>query len=221
METGEGLKVEKPLIRRIVASDKFAEVASAQIIAGLENSRYMMSRPENFGLTPDQVGSIPTGAVESWMFTHIGDVWEVANLFTATRLAMAGVNEAFRRVTKKEIPDEACFWASMATSVAIPSLMELNIVPLPWLGEKLNRVSDPADLFGVGVGALVITATHYASKYREPIKKVASLAAARIAEEGRFVAEKFKEFDEKINSLGRPNVTPNITANVDQSDDKE
>lgn len=109
----------------------------------------------------------------------------------------------------------------MATSVAIPSLMELNIMPLPWLGEKLNRVSDPADLFGVGVGALVITTTHYASKYRKPIKRVASLAAARIAEGGRFVAGKFKEFDEKINALGRPKVTPNIAADVDRPDGKE
>ena len=209
------------MIRRIVASNKFAELAAAQIIAGLENSRYLMNRPDSFGLSPDQVGSIPTGAVESWMFHHIGDVWEVANLFTATRLAIAGVNEAFKRVTKKGIPDEACFWASMATSVALPSLMELNIMPLPWLGKKLNSSSDPADLFGIGVGALVITATHYASKYREPIKKVASLAAARIAEGGKVIAGKFKEFDERMNALGRPNVAPNIATEVDQSDKEQ
>lgn len=216
METGEaGTPIEKsPLIRRIVASDKFAETAAAQLMAMLENSRYMVNRPEQFGLSPEQVSPIPTGAVESWAFHHIGDVWEVANLFTATRLAFAGVNEALKRVTKKKIPDEACFWASMATSVAIPSLMELNIMPLPWLGEKLNSSSDPADLFGIGVGALVITATHYASKYREPVKKVASLAASRIAEGGRFVTKKIKEFDERMNALGRPSV--NI--NVDRSD---
>lgn len=203
METGA--PVEKPpLIRRIVASDKFAEVAAAQIIAGLENSRFMVSRPSLFGLEPEQVSPIPTDAVESWAFHHIGDVWEVAYLFTASRLAIAGVNEAFKKVTKKEIPDEACFWASMATSVTIPALMELNIMPL--FGERLNSASDPADLFGVGVGALVITASHYASKYREPLKKMASLAASRIAEGGRIVAKKFKEFDDKMNTLGRPDV---------------
>jgi len=155
------------------------------------------------------------------VFRHIGDVWEVANLFTATRIAFAGISKAFKKVTKKEIPDEACFWASMVTSVTIPSLMELNIMPLPWIGEKLNRASDPADLFGIGVGALVITATHYASKYHEPIKKVASLTTARIAEGGRFVARKFKEFDEKIDTLGRPNIaTENIASEINQSNER-
>jgi len=217
MEIGNAPKNEKqPLIHRIVASDKIAEIASAQIIAGLENSRDMRSRPENFGLSHDQVGSIPLGSIESWTFSHIGDVWEVANLFTATRLAMAGVNEAFKRVTKREIPDEACFWASLITSVTIPSLMELNILPLPWIGEKLNNVSDPADLFGVGVGALVIVATHYTSKYREPIKKVVSLVGARIAEGGRFVTQKFKQFDEKVTALGRLDVAPNVAIETEQ-----
>ena len=55
MQTEESPKVEK-LIRRIVASDKFAEIAASQFIVLLENSRYMISRPELFALTPDQVG---------------------------------------------------------------------------------------------------------------------------------------------------------------------
>lgn len=197
METVDsGPTTEKtPLIHRLVASDKFAEVAAAQVMAGIENPRFMVSRPNLFGLEPDQVSPIPQGAAENWAFHHIGDVWEVAYLFTGTRLALAGVNEAFKRVTRgKEIPDEACFWASMATSVAIPSLMELNVMSL--FGEKLNSSSDPADLFGVGVGAAVIIASHYAQKYREPVKKVASLVASRVAEGGRTIAKKFKEFDE-------------------------
>ena len=137
-----------------------------------------------------------------WVFHHIGDVWEVAYLFTATRLALAGVNEAFKRVTKKEIPDEACFWASMVTSVVIPSMMELNTIPLPLLGKNLNSSADPADLFGVGVGAMVIIAAHYASKYREPIKKLASLAGKKLIEGGKFGIEKLQESKDKIASIG-------------------
>lgn len=206
-----------PPIKRIVASDKFAEVIAGQIMAGLENYRFMANRPGLFGLKPEQVSPIPQGEIENWAFHHIGDVWEVAYLFTGTRLALAGVNEAFKKVTKgKEIPDEACFWASIATSVTIPSLMELNIVSL--FGRNLNASSDPEDLFGVGVGALVLVASHYASKYREPIKELVSKAGARLIEAGKVVAKKFKKFDEKMNSLGRPAV--DINANVDELDKK-
>jgi len=44
----------------------------------------------------------------------------------------------------------------------MPALMELNVLKL--FGEKLNSASDPADLFGIGVGALVIVAAHYNSE---------------------------------------------------------
>lgn len=205
--------VEKPpLILRVVATDKFAEIAAGQVIAGLENARFMVSRPQVFDLRPDQVSPIPTDAVGSWVFHHIGDVWEVAYLFTATRLALVGVNEAFKKVTKKEIPDEACFWASMVTSVAIPSMMELNTIPLPLLGKNLNSSSDPADLFGVGVGALVIIAAHYASKYREPIKKLASLIGQKIIEGGKFGINKLQESKDKIASIGSEHVSSNQLA---------
>jgi hypothetical protein len=207
METNETIsdKEKPPLIRRILASDKFAELAAAQIMTSLENFRFRVSRPRFFGLRREQLSPIPTEGVESWVFHHIGDVLEVAYLFSGTRLAIAGVNEALKQVTKgKEIPDEACFWASMATSVIVPTLMELNIISL--FGGKLNSSPDPADLFGIGVSALVIIASHYASKHREPIKKVASMAATRIANGWEIMAEKLNEFDEKMYSLGRPDV---------------
>lgn len=209
VETGPSIE-KPPLIKRLVASDKTAEIVAGQVVAGLENSRFMVSRPSIFGLEPDQVSPIPTDAVGNWVFHHIGDVWEVAYLFTATRLAIAGVNEAFKKVTKKEIPDEACFWASMITSVAVPSMLELNMMPL--FGKNINPSADPADLFGVGVGALVIIAAHYASKYREPIKKLASLTGRKFVEGGKAVFEKLEESKRKIDSIGREQVDIDLLA---------
>lgn len=203
VETGPSIEKPSPM-RRLVASDKFAEVAAGQVIAGLENVRFMDSRPQRFGLKPDQVSPIPTDAVGSWVFHHIGDVWEVAYLFTAARLALVGANEAFKKVTKKEIPDEVCFWASMITSVAVPSMLELNMMPL--FGKNINPSADPADLFGVGIGALVIIAAHYASKYREPIKKLASLTGRKFVEGSKFVAKKLQESEDKIASFGSEQV---------------
>jgi hypothetical protein len=187
---------KNPLRDKLLASDKTAEIFAAQVMAGVENVRYMDSRPGSFGLKPEQVGQIPTDAIGSWAFHHIGDVWEVAYLFTATRLAVAGVNEAFKKVTKKEIPDEACFWASMITSVAIPSMLELNMMPL--FGKNLNSSPDYADLFGVGVGALVIIASHYASKNREGLKDFSKGALTKIAEKGKILLEKGKQVKEKV-----------------------
>lgn len=193
MESNTSIEPPSP-IRTFVASDKFAEIAASQVLVALELTRSSFMRPGSSSETLP----IPKSAIENWAFYHISDIWAVGVLFTHTRLAFAMVNEALKTIDNKrgvikEIPDEACFWASMATSVVIPSLMELNIMSL--FGEKINSSSDPADLFGVGVGAAVIIASHYASKYREPIKKVASLAASGIAEGGKFLAKKFKELD--------------------------
>lgn len=200
MESNASTEKSSP-IHSIIASDKFAEIAASQVLVALELTRSSFMRP---GSSTETI-PIPKNAVENWAFYHVSDIWAVGVLFTHTRLAFAAVNEALKTIDNKrgvikEIPDEACFWASMATSVVIPSLMELNIMSL--FGEKINSSSDPADLFGVGVGAAVIIASHYASKYREPIKRVASLAALRIAERGKFLTKKFKEFGK--HKLERP-----------------
>lgn len=188
MESNTSVETPSP-IRTFVASDKFAEIAASQVLVALELTRSSFMRPGSSSETLP----IPKSAIENWAFYHISDIWAVGVLFTHTRLAFAMVNEALKTIDNKrgvikEIPDEACFWASMATGVVIPSLMELNIMSL--FGEKINSSSDPADLFGIGVGALVIIATHYASKNREALKNFTSSTVSKIIEKGRQIKEK-------------------------------
>lgn len=188
MEKSEVPTEKSPLIERIVTSDKTAEIVAGQAMIILEDSRRMISQPHKplFDLEAEQISFNPPDTMGGWVFHHVGDVEEVAYLFSATRLALVGVNEVLKKVTKKEIPDEACFWASLVTSVAIPSMMELNMVPL---FKNLNT-ADPADLFGVGIGALVIIATHYGSKNREVIKSFTSSVASKITEKAKLIKEK-------------------------------
>lgn len=153
-------ETKQDLAERIFTSDKLPELVSAQIMASLENGRFDATR-----MDPSAINAITN---PNWIQAHIGDTWEVARLFMATRLALVGINEVLKKTTNKEIPDEVCFWASMVTSVTIPSLIELNLVPVA------GNTADAADLFGVGVGALVIIASHY---NRENLQKLVISAA--------------------------------------------
>lgn len=189
-------------IKEAISPEMMAEGLAGSVLIGIEMCRdradNIMTNPRR--LSNAQYAPVPHGAVENWAFSHVGDIAEVSLLFGATRVALAGANEALKRTTGKEIPDEACFWASMVTSVTIPSLIELNVVHLSSLSNKLSSVSDPADLFGVGVAAVGIAAAHYASKYREPIIRFASSVARKGIEKGKVVVSKIKGANEKMMS---------------------
>ncbi len=167
-------------IDRVKASDAFTESLVAQLLAAAETTRHMVAVPMSYGLTPEQAGTRPTGDVGQFLFDHMGDVWEVANLFMATRLALLGISTIFEKVTHKHIPDEACFWASIAVGVSIPALMEMGILTNSELVDNSQVVFEQADLFGVGVAASVLIATHYVSKYRGKIKEGASKLREKI-----------------------------------------
>jgi hypothetical protein len=192
-------KQENNLIKKIASPEMMAEGLAGSILVGIEMMRdktdNSMTNPHGLNLT-----SVPQGTVENWAFSHVGDIAEVSLLFGATRVALASANEVLNRTTGKKIPDEACFWASMVTSVTIPSLIELNVIHLSSLGDKLSSVSDPADLFGVGVAAIGIATAHYISKYREPITKLVSPIVRRGIEKSKRVISKIKEANEKMMS---------------------
>lgn len=188
------------LITRIKASDVFAEGLAAQLIAAAETTRHMAALPMSYGLTSEQVGVRPTGETGQFLFDHMGDAWEVANLFMATRLALVVVSKTVETVTHKHIPDEACFWASMAVGVSIPALMEMGLLKSAELGGSLPFVFEQADLFGIGVSALVLTATHYVSKYREELKDKASRLKEKISTigSGKFMSSMPEESDTPV-----------------------
>ncbi|MCX6705985.1 MAG: hypothetical protein NTV24_02660 [Candidatus Woesebacteria bacterium] len=193
-------------VEKIVSPEIMAEGLAGGVLVGFEMVR---DRADNYTTNPLGLnrGPVPQGAVENWVFSHVGDIAEVSLLFGATRVALVGANEVLSRTTGKKIPDEACFWASMITSVAIPSLIELNVIHLSSLSDKFSSTSDPADLFGVGVAAVGIAAAHYASKYREPIKKLAALIGGKFVEGSKFVARKLQESKDKMASVGSGQVS--------------
>ncbi len=167
----EGKSGISEIIDHIKASDAVAESFVAQILAAAETARHMVAVPMSYGLTPEQPGTRSTGEVGQFIFDHVGDVWEVVNLFMATRLAVLGVSTVFEKVRHKHIAEEAGLWVSIAVGVSIPALMEMGIFTNSEFVDNSQVVFEQADLFGVGVAASVLIATHYMSRYRGKIKE--------------------------------------------------
>ncbi len=205
---------KKPLIdtviRKVASPERSVELLSGQIMMGLEIVHDMDLYPAKYGLRPDQVGPLPTDPVAGWAVDHIGDIWEISAGFTALRLGFVATNEVLKKIPAAkgyQIPDEACFWASLATTVTVKAIHSLGYISLFGIHDHMDHPV-PGMLFGQGVAAVVLAASHYAAKYREPIKDL----ALRV---GAGVGKKFKEFDTKMNNLGRPDVSSNIAADVE------
>lgn len=224
METGKapqpikkGPLVERAL-RKVLSPERAVEFQAANIMMGLEIWHDMTLYPEKYGLRPDQAGggpsSLPTDPVIRWAVDNIGDIWEISAGHSALRLGFVAVNEVLKKTTGKEIPDDACFWASLTTTVTIKAIHSLGYISLFGIHDHMDKPV-PEMLFGQAVAAVVLAASHYATKYREPIKNLALRAA-------RFTGRKFKEFDTTIDNLAMSDVTPNIAVSTsNEKDEKE
>lgn len=197
--------------RRTLSPERTTEFVSGQIMMGLEIVHDMRLYPAKYGLRPDEVGPLPnpnTDPVAAWAVDHIGDIWEISAGFTAMRLGFVAVNEALKKTTGKEIPDEACFWASLATTITVKAIHSLGYISLFGIHDHMDNPV-PEMLFGQGVAAVVLAASHYAAKYREPIKNLALRAGRKV-----------KEFDTMMNNRGRPDVTLNIAVGPNENNNK-
>jgi hypothetical protein len=167
----EGSFDKKKTIANNVKVESFASV----LMMGFENIRDMTDNPEVYHYTRDMVSEKPIGAnPEAWVFSHIGDIFETSALFTATRLSLTLVDHLLKKATKDKvgIPDEAGFWLSLAIGTLLPSLVELNqVLPIHLMPEYQG---DPADLFGIGVAAVVLIAGHYSRDALEQVKNMKS-----------------------------------------------
>lgn len=217
METGEDPNVKRqPWIdtafRKVMSPERIVEILSAQIMMGLEIMHDTRLYPEKYGLRPDQVGPLPnpnTDPAAAWAVDHIGDIWEISAGHTALRLGFVAVNEALKKTTGKEIPDEACFWASLVTTVTVKAIHSLGYISLFGIHDHMDNPV-PEMLFGQGVAAVVLAGSHYAGKYHEPIKDLALRVGTRIAKGVR-------SFDEKMKApRSKRNVTPDIAVNLDE-----
>ena len=228
-ETGKSPTIEKPLVDRVIhkvfeTPERTTEFLSGQIMMGLEIGHDMTLYPEKYGMKPDQVGSLPdpnTAPAAAWAVDHIGDIWEISAGFTAMRLGFVAANEALKKIPAAkgyQISDEACFWASLATTVTVKAIHSMGWISLFHIHDHMGAPV-PEMLFGQGVAAVVLAASHYAAKYHEPIKNLALRVEKRVAEGGGVLIKKFKEFDEHYpEKLGAMFGVTNVEA--DQLDKK-
>ena len=223
METGEAVPKAKkqPLIdtvlRKVMSPERATEFLSGQIMMGLEIMHDMDLYPAKYGMTPNQVGPLPnpnTDPAAAWAVDHIGDIWEISAGFTAMRLGFVAANEALKKIPAAkgyQIPDEVCFWASLATTVTVKAIHSMGWISLFHIHDHMGDPV-PGMMFGQGVAAVVLAASHYAAKYREPIKDL----ALRV---GTGVGKKFREFDTMMNNFSnpsKPDIAPNITTDINE-----
>lgn len=244
METGEApVTTRQPVhirffneaLQKILSPDmkRAPELLAAQIMMGLEIMHDQQLSAKNYALHAYQVGSelTPDQPLAKWAMDHIGDIWEISAGFTAMRLGFVALNEILKKEPIKkltkgfQVSDEAAFWTSLMSTVTVKAIHSLGYISSDWLylgdipiGAMHDHAANPVPemLFGQGVAAVVLAASHYAVKYREPIKDLAIRAA-------KFTVRKFKEFDTMSNNLGRSDVTSDIAVNTvsEQNDNKE
>lgn len=208
--------IKKPLVDRVIRKvfetpERTTEFLSGQIMMGLEIVHDMDLYPAKYGMTPNQVGSLPdpnTAPAAAWAVDHIGDIWEISAGFTAMRLGFVAANEALKKIPAAkgyQIPDEACFWASLATTVTVKATHSMGWISLFHIHDHMSAPV-PGMIFGQGVAAVVLAASHYAAKYREPIKDLALRVGKKVVEGGKFVVKKMEDFENKLGSIGNESV---------------
>lgn len=246
METGEATQPVKKepfvnrAIRKVLSPERATEFLSGQIMMQLEIMHDMQLYPTKYGMTQNQAGQylIPQEPpAAKWAMDNIGDIWEISAGFTAMRLGFVALNEILKKEPIKkltkgyQVSDEAAFWTSLMSTVTVKAMHSLGHISSDWLylgdmpiGAMHNHVANPVPemLFGQGVAAVVIAASHYAAKYREPIKNLAVSFGKKIVEGAKTLDKKFNEINKRIDDLGKPDVTPNLAVDATQEqNDKE
>lgn len=212
--------VFESLLRKTLSPERATEFFSGQMMMSLEIMHDMALYPAKYTLTPNQVGTLPnpnTNPVAAWAIDHIGDMWEISAGFTAMRLGFVAANEVLKKipVTKGyQIPDEACFWASLTSACVVTATHSLGM----WAGPYNSHVGHPVPemIFGQGVAAVVLATSHYAAKYREPIKDLALRVGSKIVDGGRFVGKKLSDFETALDNLGKPDLASDTVVDINK-----
>lgn len=236
MKTGEAPVVAKKpfmerVLRKTLSPERAIEFLSSQIMMQVEILHDMQLYPAKYGMTPSQIGSylVPENPpAAKWAMDHIGDIWEISAGFTAMRLGFVALNEVLKKEPIKkltheyQVSDEAAFWTSLMTTWTVKAVHSMGWISLFHIHDHMaNPV--PEMIFGQGVAAAVLVASHYAAKYREPIKNLAVKFGKGVVEGAKTFDRKFNEFNKRIDDLSRPpNTEPNIAVSVaHEQNDKE
>jgi hypothetical protein len=168
-------------------------------------------------MTREQVGELAKfdNPVTQWAFDHIGDIWEISVGHTAMRLGFVALNQVLKSEPVKkltggkevQIPDDACFWASLITTMTVVSTHSLGM----WAGPYNSHIDAPVPemMFGQAVAAVVLATSHYTVKYHEPIGELAMKVAERGKEFFSQINKKKQKFDKYLGISNMPNVAVN------------
>ena len=227
-------------LRKVFSPERTTELLSGQIMMQLEIMHDMQLYPAKYVKTQNQAGQylIPQEPpAAKWAMDHIGDIWEISAGFTAMRLGFVALNEILKKEPIKkltkgfQVSDEAAFWTSLMSTVTVKAMHSLGYISSDWLylgdmpiGAMHDHVANqvPEMLFGQGVAAVVLAASHYAAKYSEPIKNLAVSFGKKIVEGAKTFDRKFNEINKRIDDLGKPNVIPNLAVDdTQEQNDKE
>jgi len=179
---------ERALLK-IMSPERSSELLASWIMEGLEIYHEAVlnpGKPLNKSLfitrQPEDIPQLPKDQVTRWAVDHIGDIWEISAGFTAMRLGFVAANEVLKKIPAVkgyQIPDEACFWASLASTVTVKAAHSLGYISLFGIHDHMaNPV--PEMLFGQGVAAVVLAASHYAGKHHESVKALASRGITKL-----------------------------------------
>lgn len=90
-----------------------------------------------------------------------------------------------------QIPDTACFWASLMTTLTVKAVHSLGYISLFGIHDHMDAPV-PGMLFGQGVAAIVLATSHYAMKNRESFKNLAVGIVEGVQSKGPEALENFK-----------------------------
>lgn len=228
-EQHEAEKKKKPFyeraLRKTLTPERAIEFLFAQIMMQVEIMHDMQLYPAKYAMTQEQAGGTfltpqePLAA--KWAMDHIGDIWEISAGFTAMRVGFVALNEVLKKEPIQklthgyQVSDEAAFWTSLMTTWTVKAVHSMGWISLFHIHDHMDAPV-PGMIFGQGVAAAVLVATHYVAKYREPIKNLAVKFGKGVIEGAKAFDRKFNEFNKRIDDLGRPSVVPDVAVGVEQ-----
>jgi len=217
-------------LRKVVSAERVTELLASQIMMQVEIMHDMQLYPAKYGMTQVQAGGTfltpqePLAA--KWAMDHIGDIWEISAGFTAMRIGFVALNEVLKKEPVKklthgfQVSDEAAFWTSLMTTWTVKAVHSMGWISLFHIHDHMaNPV--PGMIFGQGVAAAVLVGSHYAAKYREPIKNLAIKFGKGIVEGAKTFDRKFNEFNQRIDDLNKPQANPSLAVDTTQVQNEE
>jgi len=230
MGAGEDLTDKQPMVdkkpfleralRKTLSPERVTELLAGQIMMQVEIMHDMQLYPAKYGMTQHQAGQylIPQEPpAAKWAMDHIGDIWEISAGFTAMRLGFVALNEVLKKEPLKKIThgfqvsDEAAFWTSLMTTWTVKAVHSMGWISLFHIHDHMDNPV-PEMIFGQGVAAAVLVASHYTAKYHEPIKNLAVKFGKGVVEGAKAGIQKANEFKDKIANLGTSNVSVNTVS---------